>query len=532
MILIEQEAATAFPPTLKGGVSCSILDEECKYLLMLAAVLAFTLLSRAYHAGDGIGGYHSWNEATYTLKAQDVLKNPLEYPSRGGFSFMSPPAYTYLLSLAFHLFGAGVFVGRMVSIAFSCVSLYLLYALGSRIYDRKVGLTAAAFACLIPLHVMVGRNIQTDIVVACFQLAALVAYLDWRKSKDARMLHLAAVTVGVGFWFKPTALLMMPVVAIYETVLARNIRWPTRQHIHALLIAAIITSPFIVWGLLTHRGQLGQVAEVVAGGHEASSLTNALDYYFSELLWGLSPPILLLLILYVITPIKRLSEHDLLPTTYLAVFLAFFLVYNYHSYYLLPVAFPAALLAAKVVCSITDGRLSQLFTAVILAFLLLNSLLMLGAQKYGYNALRDLPSKIRPGEGSAVVISDSVDGSYGPIVRYYLPGTEVIVQEGLNKSKVPPETYETKNVYVLANFNEIDAKNLPLEDQKELLKRALMKEYYGLSLGTHSIYVKFKSIHAFKLMGLEVMKNKQPMWGVQTLFVIPEFYAIESGNLA
>ena len=84
-------------------------------ILLLAAGLRCAWLDSA------VGGFHSFNEAHYTLVAQNFFHGSPLFPTPDGrYLFLeTPPLYSYLLHAVFRVTGVSILAGRLVSIASS-----------------------------------------------------------------------------------------------------------------------------------------------------------------------------------------------------------------------------------------------------------------------------------------------------------------------------------------------------------------------------------------------------------------------------
>jgi len=473
---------------------------------VLLAVLAATLLFRAYKADAPIGGYHGWNEAWYTLKALDVLNDPVRH-LRGNI-FMGPtPAYEYILALAFLAFGKTVFVGRMLDIVLGILSLALLHILASELYGKRAGVVAAALAAFAPAHVLVGRNIQTDMAAACFMLVFAVAYVRWLKTKDVRLLYAACLAAGVGFWFKQTTLIMVAVAALYETIKSKGVGWFGRRQLTGYAIICGLVAPYPLLGILTNPeyfvGGTGEMLQNYRRSVSDPVIT------MSEVFWGLSPLFAMSLAAGTYAVFKKPAKEEMFILSWGCLSLLFFAVFNYHSYYMLPLVFPAAVVSSKVLWK------RNVLTAIVVLTAAFNSMLVLGVQKIGYDGLSELPAKAGDTKDTQIVISERVSGSYGEVIRYYLPNAQVKVEKKL-AGLTPP-----KGARVL-----LLATEAPAEDRGEMTEYALMMHPYGISFGTFTVYMRPTNIHFFTPDSFYTATNPRLSAGPQRLSDVAEFYLL------
>ena len=123
-------------------------------LLILFIVLAF---ARGVY---GLGSQSLWWDESLSLQRANynlplVLSNEivLTDATRQVITFDNhPPLYFLLLHFVVKLAGQSEFALRFLSLAFSVLTVPLLYAVGKYLFDRRVGLVAALFGAISPLY--------------------------------------------------------------------------------------------------------------------------------------------------------------------------------------------------------------------------------------------------------------------------------------------------------------------------------------------------------------------------------------------
>ena len=77
------------------------------------------------------------------------------------------------------------------------VSVYLIYRLGKEAFSRPVGLLAALFLAVEPLHVRYSHVAVTDVPATMFGLLALLLFLRAARLRSPRTLLLGALAAGL-----------------------------------------------------------------------------------------------------------------------------------------------------------------------------------------------------------------------------------------------------------------------------------------------------------------------------------------------
>jgi len=180
--------------------------------LISTDALDFAQVGRNISAGHGM--------TTYVLRplalthGADVLRQP---------DVTHGPLFPFLLALAFGAVGARDAVASYVSCLFYLLTVPLLFALGQRVFNRTVGLiAAAAFACsgltlqyaVSGLHISLYTFLVTALFLALYNLGAGRA--GQAESADAplstKLLVLVGVLTGLLYLTDPLFIWIVPVI--------------------------------------------------------------------------------------------------------------------------------------------------------------------------------------------------------------------------------------------------------------------------------------------------------------------------------
>ena len=163
------------------------------FFLILILIFAAFLLS--LNIEKPFYGHHDWNGLWYSTIARNFLRYGVFATKFGSVlnqDFVTPqefqyfthytPVFPLLLALAFKIFGVFEASARSLSILFSLFTLVLIYILGTKIFERGIGLTAAAFASVMPIFIYFGKMPVHDVLVLPMILLTIIAYYDYLKS--------------------------------------------------------------------------------------------------------------------------------------------------------------------------------------------------------------------------------------------------------------------------------------------------------------------------------------------------------------
>jgi 4-amino-4-deoxy-L-arabinose transferase-like glycosyltransferase len=164
----------------------------------------------------------------------------------GWFSY--PGLYFWLLSLCQSFFGRSVFAIRIVSSIAGTLSIAATYLAGKMIFNRKVGLIAAAWLTTFHYHVFFSRIAYNNIFDSLFLvLCAGFLYRGWKTNSRSDFL-LLGFFLGFSQYFYTTSHAIPIILLLWLPWLhLRHAKFNTRhQHLLAtILVAGSITLPLI-----------------------------------------------------------------------------------------------------------------------------------------------------------------------------------------------------------------------------------------------------------------------------------------------
>jgi len=237
-------------------------------LLLIILVAAGLRLARLDHVPPGIHvdeATNAWNAYTLlkTGKDQHGVSWPILYTQGMGQSHS--PSYIYALLPFQALGGMDMWTTRLPAALGGVLTVFLLYVVGTRLFDRATGLVAAGILAVNPWHVQMSRfgheaSLSPLLVTACVA-AFLWAHLplddDERRRPRVIAAALAGLVTGMScYGFYPLRL-FLPVFIISSVLLT----WPSWRErlksrdgalaIGALVIAGAVTFCPLLWRHVT-----------------------------------------------------------------------------------------------------------------------------------------------------------------------------------------------------------------------------------------------------------------------------------------
>jgi 4-amino-4-deoxy-L-arabinose transferase-like glycosyltransferase len=199
-------------------------------------------------------GYNT-DEAVYAGQAAAIAKDPTLKEIFPIFR-AHPLLLQFLLALVFR-FGVSDIAGRLVAVAISLATVYLVYRVGKLLYGVKAGLLAGLFLALMPYHVVVSRQVLLDGPLVFCTTLVLFFLARYAMTQRPAWIYLTGVGMGLTFLAKETGIIMMG--AIYAFLaLSREIRVQIKHLVFSVVLMALMISPFPISLMLAGGSRSGK----------------------------------------------------------------------------------------------------------------------------------------------------------------------------------------------------------------------------------------------------------------------------------
>jgi 4-amino-4-deoxy-L-arabinose transferase-like glycosyltransferase len=201
---------------------------------MLAGVLAITALRLLWLVFQPADLYP--DEAQYWFWAQ--------HPALGYYS--KPPLVAWLIALTTSLFGDSEFAIRLSAPLLHAGTAILVYAIGTRLYDSRVGLWSSLAYASLPGASISAFIISTDAPLLLCWAAALYAFIRAREDGGQGWWLAVGVTCGLGLLAK-YAMSYWIFSALGYVLLTRTERRHLPWLLAAIGLALVLYSPNFWW---------------------------------------------------------------------------------------------------------------------------------------------------------------------------------------------------------------------------------------------------------------------------------------------
>lgn len=340
------------PPTRRRSwtVSRAIASATATWVALGAILLAGAAI-RVVNLNDV--GYNT-DEAVYSGQAAAIAQDPVLTQLFPVFR-AHPLLIQFLLALAYAS-GTSDLTGRLMAVGIGLGTVGLTFLLGRLLYGRSVGLLAAAFMALMPYHVVVSRQMLLDGPMVFLATLTLLLVAKFAASGRPRWLYAAGATMGLTFLAKETGIVLLG--AIYTFLALRaDVRVRIRDLFIATGLMALVIAPFPLSLMLAGGGGTERTRQYLVW-QLFRQPNHEFEFYATAVIPALGILVVAAALIGLVALRRRTAWPEVLLVAWIIVPIAFFQLWPVKGFqYLLPIAPPVAILAARAVTSIRPGWL-------------------------------------------------------------------------------------------------------------------------------------------------------------------------------
>ena len=321
------------------------------------AFLVFALIYAVLVSLDLSTAPIQWDEVIHLNDGTLLLRGEYEH-----INYFYPPLFDAVIMVFFKVLGVSVLSGRLVSVTFSLLSLWVVFELAYRMYDAKTALTASILLGLFPGYFWLSRVAMIEVMLVFFFTTSMLFFFSWLRKPQNKTLILSGLALGLGFLTKYQMLIAAVVMIATMMLLARD-RLKLRLSRFTLLIvtAIAVVTPWIIISYNTYAsGMLDNWTYALETGNPAKSVYSERYplpiFYFIEMTWPYSGVHPISLLIYTVSLLglgllawRRKQEDKFLLTWFIIVFVFFTLIPNKHWRYVLPLFPVLAISAASLI---------------------------------------------------------------------------------------------------------------------------------------------------------------------------------------
>ena len=419
-------------------------------------------------------------ENCYALTAKEMLQAGDYFSPRiyGNFWYDKPIFFYWELLLACGIFGVNEFALRFFPAVFATLGVFLTYFFATKMFNKKIGFTAAVILATAPEYWYIAHAIITDMTLFCAISTTLMTFYFAYTEKKTRLLYVAFAAAGVAVLTKGPIGLLLPGLIIFLFLISqKDLKYLLRGEIFKG--AALMLAINAVWYLPMYIMHGQQFFTDLIGVHNFLRATvsehpeNDVWYYYAVVFFvGFFPWI------FALVRIKKLPVLDarrrFLVIWAVVVFVVFQSFATKYPTYTLPYMMPVAILFAEFF-SEREKLFKRTATAMII-FLTIGT--FVGIHICNENSHKETAEIILPlvDENTCVV---SYGKGYAGSLVFYSGLTVYRLEETDKIAKLKPADmkWSTVNVMPFMDFKELPAgkiiavvENKSVEDFFELAK--------------------------------------------------------------
>jgi 4-amino-4-deoxy-L-arabinose transferase-like glycosyltransferase len=223
----------------------------------------------------------------YAAIAENLLagKGYVGLGSTGKPQLLFPPLYPFSIALTSLLTSLNTeLAARLVSLTMGLGLAFVLFKIGTLLYDRTVGLMTAVLVGLHPLLVRLSVSVQSEVPYFALVFSGVYCSLRSIDSRSIRWFVGAGVFWGLAYLTRPEAILLLLISSSYLCVISYATRQPWRPILTRLslsvIVFALLAAPYIFFlhrstGQFRIEGKsavnyvIGQRIAAGMGAHEA-----------------------------------------------------------------------------------------------------------------------------------------------------------------------------------------------------------------------------------------------------------------------
>ncbi len=340
---------TSLSAWLKSGVN----KWRLAFLVFAVVFAFFMLLDLSFMAIQ-------WDEITHLNGGLLLLRG--RYQEYFAFNAFYPPMFDIITAGFFSIGGISVFAGRLVSVIFALLSLWVVFETANSMYRVKIALISSVLLGVMPGFFWLSRVAMIETMLVFFFTVAMFFFFNWIRTHRNRDLILSGLTLGIGVLVKYQLLVAGIIMIASIFILSRDYLKAKLSKMSLLIVAvALVVIPWIFISYQIYAsGMLDQWIYALSIGNPEKSLYSTRFplpiFYFIEMTWPYSNVHPISLLLYIVGLLglglfawRRKTEDKFLLVWFSVVFVFFTLIANKHWRYVMPLFPILAISAASLI---------------------------------------------------------------------------------------------------------------------------------------------------------------------------------------
>lgn len=211
--------------------------------LILIALLIFALIIRLYYFSLTLNQPLWWDESEYMLKAKNIAFGT---PDTGWAGNLRPILFS-LISAAFFKIGLGEIGLRFLIILLSLGNVFLIFLLGSKLFNKRVGIVAAFLFSVFYIDLFYAMRLLVNVHEVFFILLSSYLFIEGYYGTRKRLLWLVVPLMVIGILLRFTVGLFF-MIFVFFILCVEGLKFLKNKNIWiSLLFGFILYLPFWIW---------------------------------------------------------------------------------------------------------------------------------------------------------------------------------------------------------------------------------------------------------------------------------------------
>lgn len=233
----------------------------------------------------------------------DMCRGYNNLESRGCMLFNEPAGFPYVLGLFFFFLGVSETSAYVINIIMGSLLSVIIFLFCFLLFrSEKTGLYSAFVVSILPLHILLSRNIEPDTVSAFFILLTFLGFLLFFKIKDLKTGVFATSILALSISIKQENILLIPLVLLLSILFLdlKSLKYSIKNYkswLLVILLVVLVTPhifhlslelyPALFYGKSTATAVGGQLINMENVGMNAQILNKAIGGSFYPILINL-----------------------------------------------------------------------------------------------------------------------------------------------------------------------------------------------------------------------------------------------------
>ena len=207
-----------------------------------------------------------WDETVYANLGYYLQKNPFDYAFHGWgdrvlnywpLAGFRAPLLPYIIAFVDAISNSNQFFVNLIIPFFGALGTVILYFLGKKLFDEKIGIYSSLLLAFSPTYVEISGKILTDILATTLISGSFLFFWLGFEKKNKKFKYLTGFVVALAILARYTSLIILPVFLIF-LLTKKNLKFLLDKDLAITIFILLLTlSPLFVYGYFSYSTPLG-----------------------------------------------------------------------------------------------------------------------------------------------------------------------------------------------------------------------------------------------------------------------------------